>query len=385
MLTETQIEALQAFDGRGALVLSAYLDLDPARQVRRSYRVVFEDLVKQARAPLQGPALEGLGAEAARVREWLESPEPRGKGLALFSCTPRGLWQAHVLHVRVTDHLVFEPSPDVGPLLELLDEYERYAVALVDKETARLFAVFMGEIEEITAFTDLVPGKHDQGGLSQAKYQHHHEAHVHWHLKRVAQQLAGLLRRRRLDRLILAGPDEATSELRRLLPRVLAHRLVAVVPAKVSAGVAEILELTLRVERGVEREVEERLLGELLDMAGPAGRATVGVSPTLDALWADLVQTLVVAHRDGVAGSECPNCGRLEPGPIASCPACGKAMTSVHDLFHRAMARAREQAGSVEVMHGAAARRLLDVGEGLGAVLRYRWAAPPGDTGAGRG
>jgi peptide chain release factor subunit 1 len=375
MLTQEHLEALQVFDGRGELVLSAYLDLDPARHVRRSFRIAFEDLVKQAREQLPGPAREGLAAEAARAQEWLESQAPRGTGLALFACTPRGLRQVHVLHVRVMDHLVFEPRPDVAPLLELLDEYERYAVALVDKETARLFSVFLGEIEETSAFTDSVPGKHDRGGLSQAKYQHHHDVHVHWHLKRVAQELAGLLRRRRFDRLILAGPDEATSELRRLLPRALAHRLVAVVPAKASAGAAEILELTLGVERGVERKVEERQLGELLDMAGPAGRATVGVTATLDALWADLVQTLVLAHRDGVVGSECPNCGRLEQGRVASCPACGKAMTPVHDLFHRAMARAREQAASVEVVHGAAARRLLDVGEGLGAVLRYRWAS----------
>jgi hypothetical protein len=37
--------------------------------------------------------------------------------------------------------------PDLAPLLRLLDEHERYAVALVDKEKARLFSVFLGEIE----------------------------------------------------------------------------------------------------------------------------------------------------------------------------------------------------------------------------------------------
>jgi hypothetical protein len=35
------------------------------------------------------------------------------------------------LAVRVRDHLAFEPAPDLAPLLELLDEYERYAVAVV--------------------------------------------------------------------------------------------------------------------------------------------------------------------------------------------------------------------------------------------------------------
>lgn len=149
--------------------------------------------------------------------------------------------------------------------------------------------------------------------------------------------------------------------LRRLLPRPLARRLAAVVPAKLAASEAEILQATLDVEGQIERKTEERVLQELLDLVGPGGRATLGLVPTLDALWADMVQTLVVAQNVCGAGSECPNCGRLEPGSVETCPACGKAMGPLHDLFHRAMVRAREQAGSVEVMHGAAARQLQDV------------------------
>src|SRR2546426_686041 len=137
MITREQIEQLEAFDARGARVLSVYLDLEPSRH--------------------------------------------------------------------------------------LMDEYERYAVALVDKEKARLFTIFMGEIEESDAFKDFVPGKHHQGGPSQARYQRHHEAYVHWHLKRVARHLAQILGRRPFDRLILAGPEEATSGLKHLLPHALAR------------------------------------------------------------------------------------------------------------------------------------------------------------------
>jgi peptide chain release factor subunit 1 len=282
--------------------------------------------------------------------------------------------------VPVADHLAFEPTPDLAPLLELVDEYERYAVALVDKETARLFTVFLGEIEESEAFRDSVPGKHDQGGPSQARYQRHHEAHVHWHVKRVAQRLAELFRRRRFDRLILAGPAEATSRLRRALSRALAHRLAAVIPAEAFAKPAEILEKTLEVERRVERDIEHRLLEELFDAAAAGGTATLGVEPTLDALWADVVQTLVVADGAHVGGRECPKCGRLEAGNATSCPACGAEMRAVHDLVHRAMGRAPGQAGRVEVVHGDAAQRLLAVG-GMGALLRYRW--PLAQAGAG--
>jgi peptide subunit release factor 1 (eRF1) len=215
-----------------------------------------------------------------------------------------------------------------------------------------------------------------RGGLSQSGYQRHHEVHVYWHLKRVAHRLAELHRRRPFDRLIIAGPEEAAIELRRLLPRTLVQRVAAVVPGEAFANDRAILDKTLEIERRIEREVEERLLSLLVDMAGPGGRATLGVAPTLAALWADMVQTLVVSHGLEVAGSECPNCRRLEQGTVKTCPTCGHAMQPVHDLFHRAMERAVEQSGSVDVVHGATARRLIELGGGLGALLRYPSPVP---------
>jgi peptide chain release factor subunit 1 len=378
-MLEAAVDQLAGFDGRGAPVLSVYLGLDPARHVRRSHRIAFEDLVRETRERLEGPAREAFVQEAARVRTWLEGQEPpRGRGLALFSCSSRELWEAHVLAVGVDDHLAFEARADVAPLLGVLDEHERFAIALVDKERARLFVIFAGEIEEMDVLKDFVPGKHDQGGYSQPNYQRHHDAHVFRHLKRVVEHLAHLLRRRRFDRLIVAGPEEATSELRRLLPRMLALRLAAVVPGEMFATDAEVLDTALEIERRLERETEARLLDELLETAGAGGPATCGVVPTLDALWFDAVQTLVVSADVHVGGIECPNCWRLDPGSSVTCPACDAPTRPVHDLFHRAMGAARERAAGVEVLHGEAAGRLLKQGGGLSAFLRYRPPAPVG-------
>jgi peptide subunit release factor 1 (eRF1) len=95
------------------------------------------------------------------------------------------------------------------------------------------------------------------------------------------------------------------------------------------------------------------------------------------ALWLGAVQRLVVAegaHRDG---SECPRCRRLEPGAVGRCPACSSVMQPVHDLFDAGMERTLEQSGRVEVLHADAPRRLLERGDGLGALLRYRTAPTP--------
>src|SRR6266481_5431073 len=84
MLTPEDIDRLQSFDGGDARVLSAYLDLDAARRIKRSYLIAFEDLIKGARGELAEPARDDLAREAAHVRAWLEGQEPRGKGLALI-------------------------------------------------------------------------------------------------------------------------------------------------------------------------------------------------------------------------------------------------------------------------------------------------------------
>jgi peptide subunit release factor 1 (eRF1) len=50
-------------------------------------------------------------------------------------------------------------------------------------------------------------------------------------------------------------------------------------------------------------------------------------------------------------------------------------MHPTQDLFHRAVGRVLEQAGTAEVVHEDAARRLREAGGGLGALLRYRLTA----------
>ena len=218
VLTPERIAELEAFDAGGERVLSVYLDLDPQRQARHAYRIVLEDLAKEIRSRLDRKERAAFEADVMRVQEWLDEHAPRGNGVALFSSEPRKFFQAHWLPIRVQDHLAWDLTPDVAPLLEVADEYERYAVALVEKDRARLFSVFMGAIEESDGLRDEeVPPRHDQGGVSQSHFQHHHDLHVLWHLKRVAGRLAALFRSRPFDRLILAGPEDVISELRPLL------------------------------------------------------------------------------------------------------------------------------------------------------------------------
>jgi peptide chain release factor subunit 1 len=372
VVTRADVERLVRFDGRGARILSIYLDLEPERQVTRSYRIVLEDLVKAVREPLEKDHMRDLETEAAKVQELLEQEEPGGRGLAVFSSSAAGLWLTYRLPVPVPDRLSFDVHPLVAPLLGLIEDHERYVVALVDKQSARLTTVFEGRIDSVQTFTDDVPGKHDQGGPAQARLQRHHEDHVLRHVKRVVQRLSEGLRQRAFDRLILAGPEEATVEVRERLPRELARRLVATVPAEMFATDAEILRMTLEVEQRAERESEEGLVTAVMDASRSNGPGACGMSTTLEAVWLRQILSLVVADGLTATGSECPVDGRLYPDPPGPCPMCGAETRAVADIVDRAAQLALEQDGDVEIAHEGAGQRLRDACEGMGALLRFR-------------
>jgi peptide chain release factor subunit 1 len=372
LLTRDALDRLARFEPGEERVLTAYLDLSPERRESRAWAIVLKDLAREGREGLDKNGRAVFDAEVERVRDWLDSEVPGGRGVVAFSCSSRDLWEAYYLPAVERDELAFQPTPHLAPLLDIVDDYERYAVAVVDKEHARLSTVFMGQIEETDSFEDEVPGKHHQGGPSQMKYQRDHEKHVLWHLKRVVEELAHLLERRAFDRLVVAGPEEVTSELRTLLPHELATRLVGVVPIEVFANPAQVLEATLEIERRVERQAEERFVTDLLDAVGARGLGSCGVTPTLAALQVGAIHTLVVADGLRVAGGECPNCGWLQEGANATCPIDGTELRADGDIVDIAARRTLETEGDVEVVHDEAARRLTEQCGGIGAVLRFR-------------
>jgi peptide subunit release factor 1 (eRF1) len=156
---------------------------------------------------------------------------------------------------------------------------------------------------------------------------------------------------------------------------VLKTRVAAVVRAEGDAGDAQILEQALEVERRIEADEEDRLVSEVVEIAGSAARATCGVDPTLEALWAGDVRTLIIAEALPLTGTGCSNCGRLHRGEVSICPRCGASTHLLPDFGHHIAVRAVAQGGRVEVVHTAAAERLTKAGEGLAALLRFPWPA----------
>ncbi|SRR5260370_163394 len=378
MFSKKNLETLLQYEAKpGSPVLSAYLDTDQsnATNVNRGFEVVLKNMMRDVEHTLDNDARGEFEADAAQVLEFLKNYREPKLGLVIFHDESEGLFWIQPLRVAVRNGVWWRDTPYVRPLTELLDEHERYGVALTDREHARLFTVFLGEVEEhLEAFAKADVTHIKTSGTdhlrSQMNFQRKGDEHAHSHLKHTAQLMSRLATIHEFDRLILAGTVEATSELHGLLPKFLRTRVAGKISLPVGSNVAQVLEQTLKIEEDVERKREVDLVEELITAASKQRHAVRGLDDTLLALQEWRVWQLIYADGFGPRGGQCTNCRALLAKDSEGCGYCGEAVRVVEDLIELAVARVIEMQGKVEQVRGAAATRLKEAGS-VGALLRY--------------
>ena len=360
----------------GQAVLSLYLDRKSARGLWSSAdcaalaRQLVKDLEKEIPEMEHAP----FRAAAQSVLSRLEDQPWSGRSLALFSPSGGGSPWWRELRIPMRSQAHWGPTPFLRPLIEALEEYERYGVALVDKARARLFTIFLGKIEEERDAFNPESVKHFAStGSDQARtmnLQRRSEEHARTHWKHVAEMLDRMERGRRFDRLILGGAAEAVHQLRRLLPKRLGSRIVGTVSLPIEASAQEVLEKTLEIEKEAQRRRQLKTTAELLTGSAKGERAVAGLQPTLDALRDGRVWRLLYVEDLALPGHECPRCGSLFDGSVEPCPLCGTETRAVEDLVEKMAEAAQDTGGRVEPIGNAAAEKLREVG-GVGAFLRF--------------
>jgi peptide chain release factor subunit 1 len=365
---------------RGAhRVVSLYLDLDPERFATPPARASqIRSLIDEATRDVE--RMQGLGhdekvalrADLARIDSFLSSPEMSFKGarsLSIFCSGRDQLFETVALSRPVPAQVVIDRHPYVAPMVEVMHQ-RRWLVALVNRRSARLLSGSPDRLRERERFDDAVPGQHDQGGWSQANYGRSIEKDADDHLRAVADNLARRWRRERFDRLVLGGPWEVVARFEELLADELRERLV---PERVevdlgSASEAQIRTAVEEILRVDERRAERDALDRLASGVGAGGRATEGVSDTVQALNERRVQKLLVAPGFDGNAHRCPTCGLILVQGEDRCPADGSALEHVEHLREAVVEAAVVQDADVLVVghHGSGAPR-----EGIGALLRF--------------
>ncbi len=373
-----QIQDLLRFKSDCFLTTSFFLDTDKSRLTKKEISVSLKNLLHQGRTRLE--TLEADRRKKDSLAEDLEKisrfgtqvmPAHTAPGLALFSCAGENFWQELSLPRAPRNHIFFDRAPYVRPLSSIMDEYHHICAFLLDRQMARWYGIFMGEIVLLESLTSDVPSRVREGGwqgYESKRIERHIDAHLREHFKRATQKTFELFKKDRFDWLFIGLKEEYRPDIEPLLHPYLRERLKGWLRTNSNDSEDKILKHSMEIEAILKAEEEKALVMTLVTEIEKGGRAVSGVRDVLRKLNDAEVQTLVLTRNFAIEGRACPKCGFLYTDELR-CPVCTVATEKVQDIIHESVHRAMDK--KCQVRYITPPSRLDRFGK-IGALLRFK-------------
>ncbi len=352
MFTREDLARINTIREEGSLFTSAYLNVNPVTNPKGEYFVTFRNLAKTESDKLSAAEQKLIKEDLKKIETYIKSGKTEfKKALAIISSLSGDIWEVYHLSVPVKNLVVIDKTPYLKPLAGLLEQYHSYAVALVDREHARLFSIQLGEIYEYTElFTPDVPRKHKKGGWygrDENRFRRHIEVHVHFHLRDVVRHLEEILKTGEVNHLILGGSEESVNLFEKMLPQPIAAKIAGTFTADMHAGNDEILEKSLHVIKDTEKTLEEKLVEELVTRANKNGSAAIGLDDVLSQMQSGNIHHLIYIEGFNASGFKCPSCGFLTIQDLKSCPYCTTLLEKIEHLIDYAVQKVIDQGAEI--------------------------------------
>jgi hypothetical protein len=378
MITREELRQLAEIEAApSAAAVSFYFQPQPPlNKSHREEAILVKDLVRDALRRSERNGGAGARPDLERIlalAEQFHGNHARGK--AVFACAPQKIWREFDLPPRLErSELFVKPRFHLTPLALLLDTNERRCcVALIDREHARFFDVFLGQVSERPAIVDAIPRRVRSDGFM-GYDAGHRERHVDngamRHYKHVLDQLVAQANAGALDLLAIGCHNENRPEIEPHLHSALKQRLAGWFVADPAVATPE------GVRDEVERLLEERRRGEQAAMvrevigeASRNGRGSLGLKHVLSSLERGEVQRLLLGDHFAATVAECQNCGHLDTRMVRSCAVCGQPTRELSDVTDALVARAVRD--GVQLIHVRADEEFGRAGN-IAALLRFR-------------
>jgi peptide chain release factor subunit 1 len=373
-VTPDILRELAAFEAANGCALSIYLDFDPsstptAPDVDAKFNAVLNDAEKVAEARASGRECRlAVREDVERIRTWWEDEFDRdgSRGVAVFASSADDFFRAVPLAGGVADAIEVSGELYLTPLAGLLGRGDGALVVVVSRERGTVYRLVDGRLVEVVEESDDIPGRHDQGGWSQARYQRHIEKLVKDHLKQLGDAVDKRARGANGLVIVAVGPEELRSEFEEELSVEARERVVGWVVAESHAGPVQLLELVTPILDEVRARREEAAVERFAEERGRRGRAAGGWKQTLAAASDGRVEVLLLEEGVQRAAWRCPQCGRAYADG-GRCPLDETKLAPRDDGSDLAIHQTLLHGGTVlRVGRGA-----LAGADGIGALLRF--------------
>jgi peptide chain release factor subunit 1 len=373
MFRREEVTEMTKIKARDNYFVSCYLNVDPASNSKGDYVIHIKNMLKSAAESAEKSIRKKIVPDIERIENYIFSNKREfKKGLVIISSVANNFWKDFHFSLGLKNEIVIDRTPYIKPLVNIIDRYQKYAVMLIDKESARLFAVHLGEIEEYgEVHTENVPGKHKKGGwfsLSERSFERHIDYHVGLHIKDVIGRLQKMVSSGSIGRLVIGGPEEALSKARAQLTKEMSDKLIGTFNVDMDVNSNEVLSKVQSIIERFENKEKNISVDLLLTKALKNENAVLGIDDVLAALREGRVRKLLFIKDHKASGYSCQACGFLTSQKIEKCPYCSAAMQKVDYIIDLAAQKAIDQGASCEVVYD---NEKFEKAGSIGALLRY--------------
>jgi peptide chain release factor subunit 1 len=380
--TDGQIELKEIlnFIPTGELIISIYLPVDSSKLSRQDYITQLNSMIGQSRENLEKD--ENLNRNQKKnlldlfekIKKYVnEVFRPESAKTLLIYAGEKGFWEEIRLPVVLKPRLVIDPKPHTQVLRNLLQNYKRYGILLIDKEKAQIYSMHLGEIKEyLAAFISDVPPKvnyRSQLAFKEKNILSRIEEKLHHFFKLANDRTFELFRDGKFDSLILAGRKEILSQFKNYLHSYLQQKYIGDIHAEPDTSITIIKEKAQKIITESENKYKNELINKLIDEYNPNGWSVLGIEATISALIREQVRIVVYDINFKTDGYICNACNYMTVRPIEECPYCKGKLVYYNDITDEIVENAVNQGCEIVDVDGN--EGLIQAGS-IGAVLRYK-------------
>lgn len=320
----------------------------------------FERRKKAVNLILKGDTLDNFNKTMIGIEKILK--ENSGETIAVFASEKYNFFKYITLPVKIEASLVVDSSPYLRPLSRMLDEWESFTLVLISTNSAKIYSVSLGEIEDTKQLSKDIMNKHKKGGCSQARFNRLRRGAIHVFLKDVVEELQKFAD----DQIVVAGPGTAKTHFIELLPKPIHDKIVDVIDIDMDdehKAIKESIHLISEKEKRQSHEAVQHLKQEILR----DGLAVYGPKETLQAVKNGQVELLIIEKDFKLHGWLCENCQAVGRGIKSKCPYCGNNTSNV-DVLEEILEFAERTDAEIEFTDDSEIKDL----DHVGGLLRYK-------------
>ena len=356
--------------------LSLYLNTKWEDEKQRGrVRLFVKNELKEAQKSIkeEEKIRKSLQNDSEKVQRYIEglihrAYDERFKGIAIFACSGIRAFIIYRSSIPFENQFTISSKPSLRQLVQISDENKSAIAVMVDTDRAKIFEMSLGEIHLESQIESYVPGRHEQGGWSQMRFQRHIREHMHQHHKGVAEQLIKLFDEARCENIVLIGQEHILASFRALLPERVREKIKGDLSAKFEEESSNVAQKVFEYLHGEYFKEEHTIIEEVIETALARGAAAVGLRDTIEAINRGQVHRLVLDSDLKRQGWQCIKCLALGDITPLSCPFCNSAIETV-DLAEEMIRSVINRDGEVDMIKD---HPELNKYEGVGAMLRFK-------------